>query len=121
MSPLASAIFMQESGLDPICQVTARDRNLLALQADLLGAWALGVRTVLGLSGDPLAVGPYDGMATHVRDLDSLGLTRLIASLNPGRMLGGETLTNPTAFLIALSRGPHFLQCARHSPCAIPL
>ena len=49
---------MIEEGLDPILQVTTRDRNLLALQADLLGAWALGVKSILALSGDPLKVNP---------------------------------------------------------------
>jgi methylenetetrahydrofolate reductase (NADPH) len=58
MSPLAAAVVMLEAGLEPIMQMTGRDRNLLALQADLIGAWALGVRTVLALGGDPLTVGP---------------------------------------------------------------
>ena len=106
MSPLACAALMLASGLEPILQVTGRDRNLLALQADLLGAWALGVRTVMALSGDPLEVGPYAGRATHVGDVDSLGLTRLISSLNAGRLLGGETLAGPTAFLVAGAANP---------------
>lgn len=106
MSPLACATLTQESGLEPILQVTARDRNVLALQSDLLGAWALGVRTVLALSGDPLKVGAYEGLATHVRDVDSLGLTRLIASLNAGRMLGGEALASPTGYLVAGAANP---------------
>ena len=53
LSPLACSVWMMEEGLEPIMQLTARDRNLLALQADLLGAWALGVRSVLALSGRP--------------------------------------------------------------------
>ena len=84
LSPLAASALMIEEGLEPILQMTTRDRNLLALQADLLGAWALGVRTVLALSGDPLKVGPYEALATHVGDVDSLGLTRLIAAMNEG-------------------------------------
>jgi methylenetetrahydrofolate reductase (NADPH) len=106
MSPLACAVLMQAAGLEPILQVTGRDRNLLALQSDLLGAWALGVRTVLALSGDPLTVGRYDGRATHVRDVDSLGLARLISSLNAGLMLAGEPLSQPTGFLIAGAANP---------------
>ena len=51
----------------------------MALQADLLGAWALGVRTILALSGDPLKVGPYDAIAKPVSDLDAAGLIRLVA------------------------------------------
>jgi 5,10-methylenetetrahydrofolate reductase len=106
MSPIACATFMREAGLEPILQITGRDRNLLALQADLLGAWALGVRTVLALSGDPLHVGVYEGRATHVRDVDSLGLARMIASMNAGALLGGERLIHPPDFLIAGAANP---------------
>jgi methylenetetrahydrofolate reductase (NADPH) len=106
MAPLACAVLMQAEGLEPILQVTGRDRNVLALQSDLLGAWALGVRTVLALSGDPLKVGRYDGRATHVRDVDSLGLARLVSSLNAGLMLAGEPLSQPTGFLIAGAANP---------------
>jgi methylenetetrahydrofolate reductase (NADPH) len=106
MSPLACAVLMQECGLEPILQVTTRDRNVLALQSDLLGAWALGVRTVLALSGDSLSVGPYDGRASSVRDVDSLGLARLITSLNAGSMFAGEMLRRPTGFVVAGAVNP---------------
>jgi methylenetetrahydrofolate reductase (NADPH) len=106
MSPLAAAVVMLECGLEPIMQMTGRDRNLLALQADLLGAWALGVRTVLALGGDPLKVGPYEGRATRVADVDSIGLARMIASLNAGALLAGERLTTPTGFLVAGAANP---------------
>jgi methylenetetrahydrofolate reductase (NADPH) len=106
MSPIACATFMLEAELEPILQITGRDRNLLALQADLLGAWALGIRTVLALSGDPLDVGLYEGRATHVRDVDSLGLARMITSMNAGQLLGGERLVHPPDFLIAAAANP---------------
>jgi len=106
MSPLAAATFVLSAGLEPILQLTARDRNVLALQADLLGAWALGVRTVLALSGDPLRVGRYDGAATHIRDVDSLGLARLVAAMNDGKLLMGEELSTPTGFLIVGAANP---------------
>lgn len=106
MSPLAAAVVMMECGLEPIMQLTGRDRNLLALQADLLGAWALGVRTVLALGGDPLKVGPYEGRATRVGDVDSVGLAQMIASLNAGALLAGERLTVPTGFLVAGAANP---------------
>jgi methylenetetrahydrofolate reductase (NADPH) len=106
MSPLAAAVVMLECGLEPIMQMTGRDRNLLALQADLLGAWALGVRTVLALGGDPLKVGPYEGRATRVGDVDSVGLARMIASLNAGELLAGERLSTPTGFLVAAAANP---------------
>jgi methylenetetrahydrofolate reductase (NADPH) len=106
MSPLAAAVLMMECGLEPIMQLTGRDRNLLALQADLLGAWALGVRTVLALGGDPRKVGPYEGRATRVADVDSVGLAQLIASLNAGELLAGERLSVPTGFLVAGAANP---------------
>jgi len=106
MAPLAGAIVMAGEGLEPILQLTGRDRNLMALQAELLAAWAMGVRTVLALSGDPLKVGPYEALATHVGDVDSLGLTRAIAAMNDGRLAAGETLSTPTGFLIAGAANP---------------
>jgi len=106
LSPLASAIVMLEEGLEPILQLTGRDRNLLALQSDLLGASAMGVRTVLALSGDPLKVGPYGQLATRVGDVDSLGLAKLIAGMNAGVMHAGERLATPTTFLIAGAANP---------------
>ena len=106
VSPLAAATWMLGQGLEPIMQVTTRDRNIMALQADLLGAWALGVRNILALSGDPLKVGRYADMATKVSDLDSLGLVRLIGKLNDGQLAAGETLTTPTGFYVASAMNP---------------
>jgi len=106
LSPLACSVWMLEEGLEPIVQLTTRDRNLMALQSDLLGAWALGVRAVLALSGDPLSVGPYDGKATRVGDIDSNGLARLVAELNAGRLAAGEELAEATDFLIASAANP---------------
>jgi 5,10-methylenetetrahydrofolate reductase len=106
LSALAAAGLLAAEGVDPILQLTARDRNLLALQADLLGAWTLGVRTVLALSGDPLDVGPYASLATHVRDVDSIALTQLIHALNHGHLAAGEQLTTFTNFLIAGAANP---------------
>ena len=106
LSPLACSVWMLEEGLEPIIQMTTRDRNVLALQADLLGAWALGVRAVLALGGDPLRVGPYEAIAKPVGDLDSLGLARLITRLNEGELAAGETLQQPTGFLVAAAANP---------------
>src|SRR5580658_796069 len=86
VAPLASSVWMLEQGLEPILQVTTRDRNVLALQSELLGAWALGVRNVLALSGDPLKVGRYAGISKPVSEFDSLGLVRLIKQMNAGRL-----------------------------------
>jgi 5,10-methylenetetrahydrofolate reductase len=106
LSPLACAGWMLEEGLEPIMQLTTRDRNVMALQSDLLAAWALGVGTILGLTGDPLKVGPYEEIATRVGDLDSIGLARLIARMNAGELAAGEKLKTPTGFLIASAANP---------------
>ncbi|WP_300603998.1 methylenetetrahydrofolate reductase [Trebonia sp.] len=106
VAPLAAATWMIEEGLEPIMQVTTRDRNIMALQSELLAAWALGVRNILALSGDPLKVGKYADLATKVSDLDSLGLVRLIRQLNDGRLAAGETLGTPTGFYVASAMNP---------------
>jgi methylenetetrahydrofolate reductase (NADPH) len=106
MSPLACSVWMLEEGLEPILQLTTRDRNQLALQADLLGAWALGVRTILALGGDPLRVGPYEQIARTVWEMDSLGLARLALQMNEGRLAAGEELAVPTDFLVAAAANP---------------
>jgi 5,10-methylenetetrahydrofolate reductase len=106
VSPLAAAVWMIEQGLEPILQVTTRDRNLLALQSELLGAWALGVRNVLALSGDPLKVGRYAEISKPVADTDSLGLVRVIRQLNAGMLAAGEELATPTGFLVASAINP---------------
>jgi methylenetetrahydrofolate reductase (NADPH) len=106
VSSLACATWLLEQGLAPIMQITTRDRNLLALQSELLGAWALGVRDVLALSGDPLTVGKYADLATDVKDVDSTGLLRLIGQLNNGQLAAGETLGTPTDFFVASAMNP---------------
>ena len=106
LSPVACSVWMIEEGLDPILQVTTRDRNLLAIQADLLGAWALGVRSILALSGDPLKVGPYNELSKPVADIDSIGLLKLIARMNGGVMAAEEKLDPATDFLILTAANP---------------
>ena len=106
VSPLACCVWMLDEGLDPILQLTTRDRNVMALQADLLGAWALGVRTILALGGDPLKVGPYGAITKPVSDVDSAGLIRLATGLNEGRLAAGEMLEIPTGFQIAGAANP---------------
>ena len=113
VSALACAALMLEEGLEPILQLTARDRNLMAVQSELLGAWTLGVRAVLALSGDPLAVGHYDGRATHVRDLDSLRLSELIVAMNAGHLAAGEPLRSATGFRILGAANPLVDSCER--------
>lgn len=106
LSPIACVVWMLEEGLEPIMQVTTRDRNLMAIQSDLLGAWALGVRSLLALGGDPLKVGPYEGIAKQVSDTDSTGLVRLVAAMNDGKLAAGEELQTPTGFFVAAAMNP---------------
>jgi len=106
LSPLACSVWMLEEGLEPILQITSRDRNVMALQADLLGAWALGVGAVLTLSGDPLKVGPYESIASRVGDVDGSGLARLVGGMNAGRLAAGEELKTPTGFLVGGAANP---------------
>lgn len=106
VAPLASTVWMMEQGLEPIMQVTTRDRNILALQSELLGAWALGVRNVLALSGDPLRVGRYAELSKPVSEFDSLGLVRLIKQMNAGQLAAGEELSTPTGFVVASAINP---------------
>jgi len=84
MSPIALSHIIQEKvGLEAIFHITCRDRNLLGLQAELLGASALGVKNILALTGDPPEMGDYV-RATGVYDVDSIGLTKMINGLNNG-------------------------------------
>jgi methylenetetrahydrofolate reductase (NADPH) len=106
LSPLAASVWMREEGLEPILQLTTRDRNLLALQSDLLAAWALGVESVLTLFGDPLEVGPYASTATRVGDVDALELMRLVLDMNEGRLAAGEEIRTPTDFLLIGAANP---------------
>lgn len=83
MSSLASAVLLQQIGVEPICQVACRDRNVIALQADLMGAQALGIRNVLALTGDPVKAGDHPS-ARSVFELESVRLLQLIHKLNTG-------------------------------------
>ncbi|HEY9737873.1 MAG TPA: methylenetetrahydrofolate reductase [Trichocoleus sp.] len=83
MSSLASAVLLQQEGIEAVCQLACRDRNAIALQADLMGAHALGVRNVLALTGDPIKAGDHPE-SRGVFELESVRLLRLIQRLNQG-------------------------------------
>src|SRR6058998_887170 len=83
LSSLGGATLLIREGLEPILQVTCRDRNRLALQSDLLAAWVLGIKNVLVMTGDPVEAGDHP-MAKPVFDLGSTSLLNLIAQLNAG-------------------------------------
>ena len=106
MSNLALAIkARQEVGIDVILHVCCRDRNLLGLHSDLLGAWVLGVRNLVVITGDPPKMGDYPA-ATAVFDLDSIGLLRMIDSLNHGVDPAGRGMRDRTGFLLACGAEP---------------
>jgi len=106
MSPIALSHIVQEKiGLEAIFHITCRDRNLLGLQAELLGASALGVKNILALTGDPPEMGDYI-RATGVYDVDSIGLVKMISKLNSGYEYKGENLKDKTDFFIGVAVNP---------------
>jgi methylenetetrahydrofolate reductase (NADPH) len=106
MSPLAGVAALAAAGIEPILQLTTRDRNRLALAADLLGAWALGARNLLCLSGDPIVVGDDPG-AAEVRDLDVLELVRLATGLRGEHRLPSGARVDPSpAYFVGVADSP---------------
>ncbi len=105
VSSLALATRLRDRcGLDVILHCTTRDRNLLALQADLLGAHTLGIRNVLAFTGDPVQVGNYPH-AAGVWEVDAVGLIEVLARMNRGEDWAGSPLGEPTAFHIGCAVG----------------
>ena len=106
MSALAAAILVQQqAGLETILHYACRDRNLLGMQSDFLGAHSMGIRNTLLITGDPPNVGDYPD-ATAVFDVDSIGLTNVVSRLNRGLDIGGQTIGPPTAFHIGVAANP---------------
>src|SRR3990172_10006517 len=97
MAPIAAASALKQRGIEPILQVTGRDRNRIALQADLLAASALGVTTVLCMGGDPPGAGDHP-QAKPVFDLDTMGLLRAVAALYAGKDMMGNPLKGAAPF-----------------------
>jgi len=98
-------ILSQRTGIEVLLHYTCRDRNLLGMQSDLLGIHAHGVRNLLIITGDPPKLGDYPD-ATAVFDVDSIGLTNMVSTLNRGRDIGGKRLEAPTAFLVGVGANP---------------
>lgn len=106
MSALAMAVTIQrEVGIEPVLHFACRDRNVIGMQSDLLGAWALGIRNLIAITGDPPKLGNYPD-ATAVFDVDAIGLTNLIKRLNHGLDLAGNPIGNPTGFFIGVGFNP---------------
>ncbi|MDL1971407.1 MAG: bifunctional homocysteine S-methyltransferase/methylenetetrahydrofolate reductase [Candidatus Desulfofervidaceae bacterium] len=106
MSAHALAVLIEQKvGIETVLHVCCRDRNLIGLQADLLGGYALGLRNLLIITGDPPKLGDYPD-ATAVFDLDSIGLVRLAQKLNRGQDLVGRSIGGATGFLIGVGVNP---------------
>lgn len=106
MSPMALAVLMQRNvGIETLLHYCCRDRNILGMQADLIGANAIGLHNVLIITGDPPKLGDYPS-ATGVFDVDSIGLTRIVKNLNQGLDLAGNPLGAATRFAIGVGANP---------------
>ncbi len=106
MGALLSGLLIQrEVGMEAVVHYACRDRNLLGMLSDLLGAAASGLNNLLLITGDPPKMGPYPD-ATAVFDIDAIGLTNLVARLNRGLDPGGNPLGDRTRFLIGVGVNP---------------
>jgi len=106
MSALSLAVLVQQQAwIETVLQYSCRDRNLLGMQSDLLGAHAMGVRNLMIVTGDVRSVGDYPD-ATAVFDVDAIGLTNVVTRLNQGLDIGGQPIGAPTAFHIGVAVNP---------------
>lgn len=106
MSAQATSILIEQNiGIEAVLHYCCRDRNLLGMMSDLLGAAGLGLRNLLLITGDPPKMGPYPD-ATAVFDIDAIGLTNMVNKLNHGLDLGNNPIGKPTAFTIGVGVNP---------------
>jgi homocysteine S-methyltransferase len=106
MSALSLAVLIQQQAwIETTLEYSCRDRNLLGMQSDLLGAHAMGVRNLVLVTGDVRPVGDYPD-ATAVFDVDSVGLTNVVSRLNRGLDIGGQGIGRATAFHIGVHVNP---------------
>ncbi|MEQ1821507.1 MAG: bifunctional homocysteine S-methyltransferase/methylenetetrahydrofolate reductase [Fimbriimonadaceae bacterium] len=110
MNPMSvCALLMRDVGIDTTMHFSCRDRNLLAVQADLLGVHALGIRNILAVTGDPANIGDYPS-ATSVFDIDSIGLIRILSRFNEGIDLAGYSVGVKCAYTIACAYNPSAIE-----------
>lgn len=100
-----SLLIQREVGIDAILHYTCRDRNVLCIQSDLLGAAAVGIRNLICITGDPPKMGNYPD-ATAVFDVDAIGLVNIVHNLNRGLDLGGNSIGVGTGFVIGVGANP---------------
>jgi homocysteine S-methyltransferase len=113
MSVLPTAILVREAtGLDINMHFTCRDRNLMGIQADVLGAHAVDIRNILAMTGDPPRTGDYVN-ATAVFDVDAIGLIRILAGMNRGLDATGNSIGEPTSFCVGIALNPAAAEPAR--------
>jgi 5,10-methylenetetrahydrofolate reductase len=105
MSALSMAKLLLDSGYEPVLQMTCRDRNRIALQSELLGAWALGVENLCLMTGDFTTLGDQPD-SKPVFDLDSVQLIELARTLNSGKLLNGKELNGKPSFFIGAVHNP---------------
>ena len=106
MSAMLTAVMVeQQAGIEAVLHYTCRDRNLLGMQSDMLGAQAIGLRNMLLVTGDPPKLGNYPD-ATGVFDVDSIGLTNMVNRLNRGLDLGGRSIGKPASLSIGVGVNP---------------
>jgi homocysteine S-methyltransferase len=106
MSAMLTALMVREKvGIETIQHYCCRDRNLLGMQSDLLGAHSMGLHNILVITGDPPKMGDYPE-ATAVFDVDSIGLIRIVRNMNRGLDMGGRPIGDPTHFFIATGVEP---------------
>ncbi len=112
MTGLALSVLLdQKVGIETVIHYTCRDRNLLGMQSDLLGASVLGAKNILAITGDPPMIGDYP-QATAVFDIDSIGLVHLINNLNHGIDVGEKRIGDPTAFFAGVGVDPNSVNLA---------
>jgi methionine synthase / methylenetetrahydrofolate reductase(NADPH) len=102
---MTSLLIEQQVGIETVTHYCCRDRNLLGMLSDLLGASAIGLRNILLITGDPPKMGPYPD-ATAVFDIDAIGLTNLVNNLNHGLDPGGNPIGQPTRYAIGVGVNP---------------
>lgn len=106
MSALSFAVQIQrEVGIETVLHFVCRDRNVIGMQSDLLGAYALGLRNILSITGDPPKLGNYPD-ATGVFDVDAIGLVNILNRLNHGMDIAGNPIGNPTGFFVGVGANP---------------
>jgi len=100
-----SVLLQQQAGIEAILHYTCRDRNVLCIQSDLLGAAAIGIRNLICITGDPPKMGGYPD-ATAVFDVDAIGLVNIVRNLNRGLDIGANPIGTGTSFAIGVGANP---------------